>query len=393
MNKKKAIFLIVPFLIITFSIGIINLLIEDKEMSKAENRNLQKMPTIQNIKEKNFTRLFDTYYTDQFLFRDLFIKADIKWQLFTKKSNIKGFYITDDNWIMGGTETTKKTNSDYENTVNKIKNIECKVKESSKKFYYTSLPHKVNTLTFKYPKKYVESFGMENHELFLSMLKDEEIDVIDVGKYFLNKFDKDKLEDFYFKTDHHWNAKGTYEAFRYIIDDLNDKKEININLNDYNYKTDYVEGKEFLGSYNKNLYGLFSKEETVPYVYMDRKYNNKYYIREDGKFKEVDEKNIFASGIYKSEINYESAYMANIGYCKVVNNDAKTDKKIMLIRDSYQAPLTLLLSDIFEEVEIVDLRMADMKLNDIIENSDSDMVIMMFNNGLNVDEMLSNIKR
>lgn len=140
MNKKKAIFLIVPFLIITFSIGIITLLIEDKEMSKAENRNLQKMPTIQNIKEKNFTRLFDTYYTDQFLFRDLFIKADIKWQLFTKKSNIKGFYITDDNWIIGGTEITKKTNSDYENTVNKIKNIECKVKKSNKKFYSLNTP-------------------------------------------------------------------------------------------------------------------------------------------------------------------------------------------------------------------------------------------------------------
>lgn len=120
MNKRKAIFLIVPFLSIIFSVGLSNFFIEDKDVSKSENRELQQMPGIGAIKDKTFTSLFETYYTDQFMFRDELIKADIKWQMFTKKSNIKGLYLADDNWIMGGVETSEKKKDEYKPLVEKV---------------------------------------------------------------------------------------------------------------------------------------------------------------------------------------------------------------------------------------------------------------------------------
>ncbi len=109
MNKKRAIYLTVPFLSIIFGVGMLNFVTKDKEVSEAENRNLQQKPTLQNLKDKNFTTTYETYYTDQFILRDKLLKLDTQIQLASKKSNVKGHYITDDKWILGGTATTKKT--------------------------------------------------------------------------------------------------------------------------------------------------------------------------------------------------------------------------------------------------------------------------------------------
>lgn len=122
MNNRKAMYLIVPFLSIVFGIGIINFIKKDKEVSEAENRNLQKRPTIENLKEKNFTTTYETYYTDQFIGRDKLLKLDTKLQILSKKSNIKGHYITKDKWILGGTATTKKTEKDYKGAADLINN-------------------------------------------------------------------------------------------------------------------------------------------------------------------------------------------------------------------------------------------------------------------------------
>lgn len=392
MNNRKAMYLIVPFLIIVFGIGIINFITRDKEISEAENRNLQKRPTIENLKQNNFTTTYETYYTDQFIGRDKLLELDTKLQIYSKKSNIKGHYITEDGWILGETATTKKTEEEYKGAVDLVNDAAKKANKLGKDTYYVSLPHKVNTLDYMYPKYIDKSYGMENSDLFLSMLDKENIKVIDAGKYFVDNFSHDELEKFYFKTDHHWNSIGAYKAFKYIVEDLNNNNEINVNLNNYNYKTTYLEDKNFIGSYNRNLYTLFDTNESIPYVYMDREYDNKYYEIKDGKFEEVEQDYIIADGIKEKNVSYEDSYTKNHSYYKIINEKAITDKKVLLIRDSYQAPLTWLFSDVFKQVEVVDPRNVNMNIDEILSKSDSDIVMIMFNNGLNVEEMMNNMK-
>lgn len=278
MKKAKELFLIVPFLFIIFSISIANILDGDREISKSENRALQQMPSIKDLKDGQFSTLFENYYQDQFIMRDTLIKMDIKLKMLTKKSNVNGFYISNNGWIMGGTETYKNTEDFYRNRIKKLNEINKKVNGLGKKMYYVSLPHKVNTLYNKYPSKYInKNYGIENNKLFLNMLKKSNIEVIDVGNYFLDNFKDFQLEKFYFKTDHHWNAIGGFEGFKYIIDYLNNKKYINVNLDEYEYNTFILKEKDFLGSYNKNLYSIFSKKENIPYVYMNSKNQKKYF--------------------------------------------------------------------------------------------------------------------
>lgn len=392
MNNRKAMYLIVPFLSIVFGIGIINFIKKDKEISEAENRNLQQKPTIENLKEKNFTTIYETYYTDQFIGRDKLLKLDTKLQIASKKSNIKGHYITEDEWILGGTATTKKTKEEYKVAVELLNDAAEKAKQLGKDTYYVSLPHKVNTLDYMYPKYIDKSYGIENNELLLSMLDKDNIKSIDIGRYFVDNFSNNELEKFYFKTDHHWNSIGAYEAFKYMIEELDKENYINVNLNNYDYKTTYLENKNFIGSYNRNLYKLFNTNKSIPYVYMDREYDNKYYEMKDGKFEEVKKDNIIANGIKGNDVTYEGLYTRNFPYYKIINEKAITGKKVLLIRDSYQAPLTWLFSDVFKQVEVVDPRHVNMNIDEILNKSDSDIVMVMFNNGIDVEEMMNNIK-
>ena len=58
------------------------------------------------------------------------------------------------------------------------------------------------------------------------------------------------------------------------------------------------------------------------------------------------------------------------------------DKKILIFRDSYQAPTTWLFADLFSEVEIVDPRnidKIDKTYEEIIKDSNSDIVMFMYN--------------
>ena len=54
MNKKKARYIIIPFLTIIFGFFILNIIVPDKKYSIAENRNLEKKPTLKDIEDKEF---------------------------------------------------------------------------------------------------------------------------------------------------------------------------------------------------------------------------------------------------------------------------------------------------------------------------------------------------
>ena len=45
MNKKKAIIIIIPFMLTIYSVFMLNFLSQDRESSEAENRALQQKPT------------------------------------------------------------------------------------------------------------------------------------------------------------------------------------------------------------------------------------------------------------------------------------------------------------------------------------------------------------
>lgn len=100
MNKKKAIIIIIPFMLTIYSVFMLNFLSQDRESSEAENRALQQKTTWDNVVSKDYGQVYEKYYTDQFVFRDNILKLYKEQQLNINKSKVNGYYIDEDGWVL-----------------------------------------------------------------------------------------------------------------------------------------------------------------------------------------------------------------------------------------------------------------------------------------------------
>jgi hypothetical protein len=383
MNKKSK-YIIIPFLTITFGFFAINTITPDKNYSFSENRNLEKKPSIKDIKNNTFTQKFEKYYNDQFAFREEMNKVYKKSEISLNKTKVGNYYLGNNNWILGQFSRLLKENEigSYSNALNKLSEFSNSL---GKEVYYVSTPHKTNMLKHLYPNYVANKENIDiNKNKFKASLNKESINYIDLDEYFLSEFNDKEREKIYFKTDHHWNGTGAFEGFKAMINTMNldlNKDKLNSYFDEYKIKT--PKDKNFVGSYNQNLDMIIKEEEYPSYVYREGE-SYEYFNNNGKRDKKIKEKDVIASQRDEKEWDYGGAYMrgASCNMLKIKNKKSLTDKNILLFRDSYEAPMTLMFSDIFREVQIVDPRNIDnieMTYEEIIKSSDSDIVMFMYN--------------
>lgn len=391
MNRKRAKYIVIPFIAIISGIFILNLVSKDKKESFSENRVLQQRPTIESVKSGTFTKDFEKYFSDQFIFREEILNGYNKVKASLGNSKIRSYYILKNNWIMP-TPSKEFTEGEILEASDKVNNLYDIANNLDKEVYYISTPHKESMLKHLYPSNIGDaSYALKNKNNFVKNLN-KNIKVINIDEYFLKKFNSSERESLYFKTDHHWNGLGAFEGFKYIVETMG--LENSVSWKDY--VTTNFSSKYFLGSYNKNLNRLVKENELIPYVHLNEASDYQYF-KSDGKTDvEIKEADVIATRINEDEVLYGGAYMFGnaCSILKIKNDNAPVDKKILIIRDSYQAPTSWLFADLFAEVQLVDVRYTDslnMSLEDIIRLSDANIVSFMYND-TDYKDMIKNIK-
>ena len=378
MKNYKQLWITVPFVIVIFGTGILNMLSKDKTESLTENRVLQQRPGLENIISKDYPSLYESYYTDQFIKRDQLLKLYTKFEILTKKSNIRGYYINNENWILPG-PVAKQTNEQTKSYADKLNNFCKKIEVLERKVFYVSTPCKSQALNHLYSKYVDRGYVLENLKNFSNNLCN--IEFIGLDQYFTDKFSPYEKEKMYFKTDHHWNEIGAFEGFKYIVKEMNilDKNKETFISND-NFTTYELKNREFIGSYNRNLFYLFSKDENVPYVNSKNRKNYKFFNYNGKEYIPTEEDVLISPERKFKQITYGGAYTYDNALYKIVNDKAPINKKILIVRDSYQAPTTLLFADLFKEVEILDPRNnIDVTVSKTVNQGNPDIVMFMFN--------------
>lgn len=393
MNRKKSIWITVPFLTIVFGFSAINFLTPDKAESVAENRVLATKPILGKTGDKTYTESYEKYYTDQFAFRDQFLKLYMKNDILLGKTDVKGYYLGDDFILQKNTlRLSESEGQSYSNIINEYGSL---FKDKGKDVYYVSTPQKENILTSLLPWYSNLNILLENNQRFMSGINRDNIHVLSLRDKFLENFNQNTLKDFYFKTDNHWNGIGAYEGFKFIINDMSKNSKLNVKINDDSYTTVDVKNKDFLGVYNRNLYELYPTKERIPYVYSKESTPRKCYLHNSKEFNEVDVNSIIAPGIKDSVLSYPTAYTSSNLHYKVVNPSAPINKKLLIYRDSYHSAMSWLFEDIFREVEVVDPRYiysSNTTNKKIALSTDADIVLFMFND-LGFTNMVSELNR
>ena len=316
----------ISFIIIIFSLSIISIILPDKDISETERRHLMHFPTlnIKTIFNGDFFEEFNTYTVEQFPFREIFIKIKglATNKLFLKKEE-NGVFIKDGIFFEISSSINDKSIDYFLELVTKIKN-----NFSSENIYYSIIPDKNYYTKEEIPKI--------NYNELVETINQNLQDIT-----YINIFNKLSL-DSYYKTDIHWKQEKIGEVVKTIALHMNNEP-IDIKYSKLTYDN-------FYGA----LYGKIpnnEKPDTITYLIDENTINtkvfdyekNQYYkVYEEQNLKNIDSYDIFLGGA-KALLIME-------------NKNSKTDKELVIFRDSFGSSLAPLLLPYYKRITLVDLR-------------------------------------
>lgn len=328
-NKIKNIIITVGFVIIIFGAFIMNLVAKDQTISESERRALQIFPkiTLEAIKNGDAMDKFEKYTTDQFALRDTFrtIKSLFNINVYNQKDNNKLF--EKDGAIYKMDYPLSETN--LNKSIDKIANVYNKyLKDKDMNVYYAVIPDKNYYLRDDDHLKidYNKVKNTANNKLS--------------NLTYINIWDDLTLEDYY-RTDLHWKQ----ESLSKVVSTLEQNMKLNSTQSIvYNIRS--------LGDFYGTYYGQLAtnvKPDTLYTLTNNTILNATVYNYENKK----------TGPVYTNETSadrYDTYLYGATPLIRIDNPNAKTNKELILFRDSFGSSLAPLLIENYSSITLIDLR-------------------------------------
>lgn len=346
-NKIKNIIISIGFLLIIFIAFIANIIDKDKEISISERRKLAQFPTItvSEILNGNVMDKWEKYVEDQFIVREIFrgIKSLWSTKIFAQKDNNKLF--EKDNAIY---------KMEYPLNENNVQKSAQKINEVYQKYlknmnvYYSIIPEK------NYYLENDDHLKLDYDKLQEIMQQNlQELKYIDIRNGL-------ELQDYY-RTDLHWKQENLGEVVKII--------QGNMKLDEMNATYEIQNKGEFYGTY----YGQLSTNATPDNIYIltNETINNCILYNYETNKK---------SSIYtttNSADKYDIFLSGAVSLISIENPNSKTEKELLLFRDSFGSSLAPLLVENYKKITLIDLRyISSSILENYIDFNEQDVLFL-----------------
>ena len=373
-DKINNIFMIIMFICL-LAYGMLALIRTPKDISYTENRNLNKFQqfTAKGFIDGTYQTGLENAFTDQFIgggkIKDIINQkvsfsrylADIPFICENKYVKIKSeFYFWDCNEQFVKMATTY-TDADKER--------------------YEKLGEKYSELNEKYDMYYYYITSPLNYDL----TKNEEVvKVSEVMKKFWKgpyKYDNlsvenaEELLSYFYKTDHHWNYKGSYNGYKDIMKLLNAEKEIKEPLETVTFDV------KFYGS-SSRVTSIYDYADNFTVYKFDYKVHDTYV---DGNMATYGEEESYFLGKYnttKGMNHYGIYYGGDMGEIIYDFKEKKKDN-VLIIGNSFTNAINKLIASGFNKTHIIDLRHYEgamgekFDIDKYIEKNDIDKVLII----------------
>lgn len=373
----------------TLFISIMSIITPDKEISEVEGRILQQTPTPKNINDTNTYKqeiingkLFskwDNYFSDQIYNRNNIVDSYTKLQMILNKKYINEVYIGKDEELIKSGNYNDYNDKYLKQRANDFNEFANKFKDSM--VYMVTIPNKNHAYENKMPiKNYKSGQGIYLNEIIDNINK-ERINVIDLSSKMQNK------ENLYYKTDHHMNMNGVYNAYQSIISEMNKKlPQIGKPQKKENFKITKYENV-FIGSYGREVLQVVKNMDDIE-IYKDPSFYDYKVINQWGEGKLFYEENIL-----KDKLN--SDYGVYLGgdqpKVSIENRQAKNNLDVVIIGDSMDNPLISLIAPHFKTTYSYDLRHYKDDIVNEINRIKPDVILMIgaTSNYVNLSEIFN----
>lgn len=329
LDKTKNIIISIGFVVILIAIFVLNILVEDTEISLTERRKMAQFPqiTLEKVLNGDTAKELEKYAVEQFIGRDVFrsIKSFFVLDVYRQKDN-NNLFIKDEAIYKMEYPLNERS---VEKTAKKIAEIKDKYLQGMK-VYYSIVPEKNYYLQDDHLKMDYE----EMQKIMNKNLRDMK---------YINIFPELTIDDYY-KTDIHWKQENLLK----VVDKI--KKEMN--LTDRS-KVEYQEKEigDFYGTYYGQI-GRSIKPDKIKYLTNDNIENCTTYNYETGENGKVYDLEKYRN----SSDKYDIFLSGPTPLITIDNPNASTNRELLLFRDSFGSSLAPLLIENYKKITLIDIR-------------------------------------
>lgn len=335
----------------------------DTELSQSERRPLAALPelSVNTVLDGSFMWKFEDYAADQFPLRDAFrsIRAFSTLGVFRQKDvnglyEAQGFlskmeYPLDEASLLHGAEKFQYLNDTYLDETNHV--------------YFALIPDKNCFLA--------EESGHlgVNYEDYLSVLKSQ----MDFAQ-FVEIADCLELEDYY-RTDTHWRQEKIRDVAERLVEAMGGSYDSKFSRETLDFP--------FYGVYAGQL-ALPVEGEELNFLRNDELDQCRVLDHETGK-----EGSIYDFEKAEGKDPYELFLSGSKSLLTITNDQAKTEKRLIVFRDSFGSSLIPLMAENYREIVLIDIRyLSSQMLGNFVDFRDADVLFLYSTLVLNNSETL-----
>lgn len=369
MSKKFNIFLTILFCAFIGGMGVISLLLPDKEFSELENRYLQKPPklSLETLSSGKFMEDAEDYVSDHILGRDFWVAAKAWSERLSGKKENEGVYFGAKDTLINRVDSPAWEDTPAQQGVpakqgllTRLGFVDALVGNVDVSVYFGLIPSAAEIWRGRLPAGAPTADEKAIIDQLYFSTGAATIDLYDA----LNAH---RDEDVYYRTDHHWTSLGAFYGANAICDSLGLEP---LDLSNYQKTTvtDQFYGTSFSTSGVRWLppdhIDTYVPDEgvTVTSYFNGSPVEGSLYV--DSKLEVKDKYAYFLGG--------------NQPLCVIESEKTPDGPKVLLIRDSYSDSLAPFLTERFSEIHLFDLRYNLTSIQSYVEEHDIDTVIVLY---------------
>ena len=377
MNNRQAWNINAIFLILLFGLAAATLLRPKSDFSERENRSLAMLPapSAGSVLSGEFEQAYEEYLTDQFILRDRWIGLRSLAETLSLKKEIHDVYLADDGYLIEkhpGIFATQTAQSNIGFLSDFVSKAAAELGEDHVSVML--VPNAVDILRQKLPP-FASPY---DEETYLARIRER----IPAASWFdaAGVLRQHETEEIYYRTDHHWTSYGAYLVFR---EWMNSRGYGQIRDTDYDIETvtDSFEGTVAAKT------GTRVKQDRIQVYHSDK--NTRYVLT----YNQTDDvrSSMFLPGALETRDKYAYFFGGNYGLIEA-ETKADTDRRLLVIKDSYAHCFAPLLMDWFDQVDFVDMRYFTQRLSEFMEEKDyTDILILQNAAGFAEDTSLNRL--
>lgn len=355
---------IIFFCSILFLLPILTLVKEPATISYYENRSLAVFPTLsrQELFDGDYFAKVETYINDHLAGRNALLMINTLKDLALRTPVVNDTVIARDILLPYHNTVLDHYNAeDMAQELDMLQALNNYCIEKGIKFLYVGIPEQSSAFRDLYPSYLNDSSYRDN-----SMSKDfmDSIEVLGIDHLWMQTYLSANYEQYYSKTDHHYNLYGAYETYLRVMNYINDNyffAPITDDLEITSLST------SFLGSRNRKLFGLFTTN--------DQLYTGT--LKHPISFTRTDNGKAVDPTVYDENLNnVYSYYMGGDIAETIIRTNRPELPDVLVLGDSFTNALETILYTSFDEMRSLDFRYyTDKSINEYLESYHPDVIL------------------